>query len=182
MPSGFTNTLGTSGLADPFNGGSDQLWQYQYDSTEFVEQGPMMINELYFRSPITGDDVGAFDFADVEVVLAEAATDLAATSATFAANIHRGVVVRAGPYQPSSDTSSAVGGGPAFIPLRLQKGFLYDPSLGRDLVVQIRVCGVNVPFGLFGGIDHVTTTVGRRSGNTTSCTAATTPQTNQKSP
>ncbi len=153
LPAGYLNTYTGHATGIPFSSGSDMTVQLHYDSSNFAVAGPILINELYVRKGSGSLLPGAFQFSSVDILLAEASTDYASASTVFSDNILRGEQVRQGPYARDFDGPVAGAATHNWIPLRLQRSFLYDPTLGRDLVIQIRTCGASPPF--VGSIDSV---------------------------
>ncbi len=149
LPAGFENTPGGQQTSFPFDSPSDSISQWHYDSSNFVATGPILINEIYVRSNAPGTSPAQLaSYADMEVTLIEASTDASSSSSTFGDNILRGQVVRSGAYSADFSVLPDNGVVANWFPLRLTKSFLYDPTEGNDLIVQLRICGPTVPFGL----------------------------------
>lgn len=149
IPQGHEAIVAGAGTSFPFKSQSDSIFHWHYDTSNFVESGPMMINEVYVRQEFGATPIDDFDYADLSITMIEASTDYLAHDATFANNIVRGEEVRSGPYLKDSEVSSSNGITGGWIPLRFEKGFLYDPSTGNDLIIQVRTTGVNVDFDVF---------------------------------
>lgn len=148
IPQGHENLVAGSGTSFPFQSQSNSIFHWHYDTSNFVESGAMMINEVYVRSLI-GSSVDEFDYADLTITMIEASTDYLSHDSTFANNIVRGEEVRSGPFLKDSEISSDNGVTGGWIPLRFEKGFLYDPSTGNDLIIEVKTTGVNVDFDAF---------------------------------
>ncbi len=148
LPSGLLNTDGGSQTSIPFNSMNDSISQWHYDTSFFSASGPILINEIYVRASSPGAVVNGFSCSDLEITLIEATTTPGGASTIFANNILRAEVVRSGSYTLVSDTLPDGGTTASWIPLRLFKRFLYDPTSGNDLIIQVRVCGVTTPLGV----------------------------------
>lgn len=165
LPSSALFDPGNLSTSYPFNTTNDSsvLMVYEYNTE------PVRINEIYFRAQGSGSGLANFSFSDVEVTLFHACEDFDNLQSTYADNIQSGVVVRTGSYSKNfSVAENSVSGRSGWIPLKLQKGFSYDPNRGQ-LGVLIRVCGVNTPWGL--GIDGAGGINAGRRFNTSNCTA-----------
>ena len=175
LPSAWLNTPG-SGTGFVANATADSVWQWHYDSAQFLASGPITITEIYVRST-SGASVAAFDFPSFEVTCASALTDYTtgSHSTTFAANLAAdATVVRTGPWVGGPVPAS---GGPTstFIPLGLTTPFVYDPTTGNDFIIQIVKCGTNAIWGanMDGASGGAGTNGGNRYGFNGSCTATT---------
>ncbi len=152
LPRNFGTTEGNGGATIPFAGfAPDQKWQWVYDSGEFSIQAPVLISQLYVRASGNAS-VSAFSFPSIRIVMASSPNDYKAEfpplgqDMTFANNLaeDQAVVRPASPWTGGPVPSNPSGPAP-FFPLGLTSPFLYDPSLGRDLVVQIEMCGNPTP-------------------------------------
>jgi hypothetical protein len=145
-PSVFANAEG---------GSSGNIWragtnivQSIYDSTNFSTNGqtlqsPIQINNLEWR--LAGGLLGAaVTSPNVEIYLGTSATDYLTPSLTFASNRNPDYTqVYVGPV----NVSAALGGTPNdwVINLPLTTPFIYDPSLGADLLVEIVITVAPTP-------------------------------------
>ena len=174
LPSGFECQNGNTNTSIPFNTPVDQIWQWHYDASNFASNGPIEIREISVRASGPAALVQPFGFPNMGVTLIEASTDYTfANHATFfAANVRHGLRVKdsafnGGPVGPSGGLTAP------WIPFGLDKPFVYDPSSGRDLIVQVRTCGTNSAW--FTNLDCATgapgTVKGNRYGNTFDCNA-----------
>ena len=175
LPNGWLPTPGTA-TSFIVNASDDSVWQWHYDSAQFLATGPITITEIWVRASATGS-VGAFSFPSLEVTCATALTDYttASHSTTFAANLSAdATVVRTGPWTGGPIPPS---GGPtaSFIPLGLSAPFVYDPSTGNDFIIQLVKCGTTATWGAT--MDGASGTAGLNGGNrygfNGSCTAVT---------
>ncbi len=171
LPSGFENNIGNGGTSYPFNTMNDTIFQWHYDTANFAASGPIMINEIYVRAQFPNLTVGSFFYTDMEITLIEASTDFAASDVDFADNIQRGEVVRSGSFTNTFQTSPNNGVVASWMPLGTQKSFLYDPTSGNDLIIQIKICGVTTKMGV--NLDGAMNNLGSRRGHTFDCTALT---------
>lgn len=166
LPAGFLATVSGSGSAWPFNLATPSRWQWHYDSGQFTGTGPLTISEIWVRSVSTAGTVAAFNFPSVTVTLASSPTDYSVAGSgglpghdpIFANNLNPdATVVMSGPF-----AGGPVPGG-TWIPLGLTGTFVYDPGLGNDFVLEIRVCSSNTPWGQ--SIDGVSGGAGVVGGN-----------------
>lgn len=179
LPNGFMNVDGPSSTPYLVNNTQDQKWHWVYDSAQFTANYPIIISEIFVRAAAPANAVNAFSTPNLTVTLASANSNYAvgAYNATYATNLGTDAsVVRAGPWS-SVAVPAAVGSPTAtWIPLGLTTPFQFDPSLGRDLVVQLTKCGT--PTVIWGpqmdGISGAAGTVGgNRYGTLNNCTSAT---------
>ncbi|MCA9323048.1 MAG: hypothetical protein KDB53_20065, partial [Planctomycetes bacterium] len=168
LPVGFATTDGSNDTAFPFNTTDDQIWQWHYPASDFLAGSEILITDLSVRAPDGLSAIAAFSVSDLEITLIEASTAVGVHDPVFANNVRRQAVVRRGLF---AGTGVPASGRPTadWLSLRLQGRFLYDPSTGNDLIIQVRKCGPTVPFltnvdGEFG------TAV--RAGHRTDCNAA----------
>jgi hypothetical protein len=114
--------------------------QWIYDSSYFTNNGvdhPIRITRLRWRAN-GASTVAAGTYSNATLQLASAAVDCLAPSTTFASNLGPDLAtVYAGPV------SIAAGQGQTpnnyFVDITLQTPFLYNPTLGADLVTDITV-------------------------------------------
>lgn len=186
LPRGYDTGVSTvttstqSSSSFPFNNTADHTWHWHYDSNEFDLQLPVIITELYVRTFTPGTAANAFDFPSVEITMASSPTDYsvagdgirAGHASAFAANLNGdATVVRpAGPW-----TSAMVTNTGGWMALGLVTPFVYDPSTGNDLVVEIRKCGTNTTWGqsILGASGTANTVGANRYGDQSSCVATT---------
>ena len=181
LPPGYSNTGGNAVSSWPFNTLDDQKWQWVYDSSLFVQQGPMVIQELWLRFSSAGATSAGASIGDVTITLASSPNNYLANPAppagqdpVFANNLGPdATLVRTGPF-----VVGIVGGGVGvanWIPLGIASGFTYDPSLGLDLVVQVEKCGTAMSFGTtFDMVTLAPTQLGAtRYGHLNDCAAVT---------
>ncbi|MCB9834348.1 MAG: hypothetical protein H6807_17930 [Planctomycetes bacterium] len=171
LPPGYLDTPGGSSTSYPFTTTSDQTWQWLYDSSAFVHQGPLQINQIWVRLASPTLSAGNFLFGGLEVTLIEAAVPHNAPSATFANNILRSEIVHTGVFVDNNIDTTGNGTVGGWIPLLLTSSFSYDPSKGNDLIIQLRSC---VAANIFGwSIDYAFSTLAHRIGNLSDCAATT---------
>ncbi|SVC63444.1 uncharacterized protein METZ01_LOCUS316298, partial [marine metagenome] len=149
VPAGHMTPVGGAGSSFPFNATVDHTWQWHYDSAQFAATYPIIINEISV-SGLNGVPLAAFSFPSVEISMASSPTDYtvlgnttqAGHSPTLAANLNADLTV----VRPAAPW---IGGAAAWQwhPFGLTTPFLYDPTQGNDLVVQIRKCGTTTVFG-----------------------------------
>lgn len=174
LPAGFDSVNGSSGTGFPQNSTSDQVWQWHYDASEFTSSGPISISEISVRAVSPTMSVSAFDFAFFEVTLIEAATNYTASShsTTFASNVFRSEVCKSTRWKQAATPASG-GVAATWIPFQLDRSFTFDPTNGRDLIIQIRKCGTLATWGVsLDGIGGAPGAAGgNRYGHTSDCFA-----------
>lgn len=178
LPICFENADATSSTSFPFSTTSDHTWQWHYANRNFATcTAPIVITDISLRPLSATSTIGAFDFPSVEVVMATATTgyQVGQHDPVFANNLGTDqTIVRTGPW-----VGGPVGPAPAgaaagtWFSMGLQVPFVFDPTTGSDLIIQIRKCGTNVAF--LGAIDGATGGVGavggNRYGDTSNCSA-----------
>jgi len=138
IPNGTATTEGASSTAYAWGRGTSQIRvQYVYDSTHFTSQGityPILINQLSFRANGAATTAG-YTYNNAIVQLSSAAVDYLAPSTTFASN-HGGdlATVYTGPVTVASGAGTTPNNYYVTIPCA---PFLYDPTLGVDLCVDL---------------------------------------------
>lgn len=160
-PAGAADVEGAGGNYWPW----DQYWlwpylhvQEIYDSTNFTSQGiagPVRISALRYRADGSHGTAWAGGvWPNVAIDMSTAAVDYRAPSLTFAHNHgpDRSTVL-AGPVVVSAGTGTVPG--PWYVAIPIQP-FVYDPSTGADLVVDIEIQGQLL--GTSFHVDHVTGT------------------------
>ncbi len=178
IPAGHMTPLGGAGSSFPFNTAPDHTWQWHYDSAQLTATFPIIITEISV-SGLNGVPLAAFSFPSVEISVASSPTDYtvlgnttqAGHDPTLANNLNADLTV----VRPAAPW---VGGAAAWQwhPFGITTPFLYDPTLGNDLVVQIRKCGTTTTFGqsIHGSSGTAGLNGGNRYGDTVSCAATTT--------
>ena len=173
VPAGHMTPLGGAGSSFPFNNTLDHTWQWHYDSAQFTATSPIIITEISV-SGLNGAPLPAFDFPSLEVSMASSPTDYTIAGngtqpghdPTFANNLNADLTV----VRPAAPW---VGGAAAWQwhPFGISTPFLYDPTLGNDLVVELRKCGTNVTFGtsIHGSSGTAGLNGGNRYGDTANC-------------
>lgn len=126
-----------------------ERYQSIYDTTQFTTQGifsPIEINTISYR-PSVGQLGFATTYPSVEVYISNAATDYAAMSATYATN--RSVAFPTTPnYAGPVNMVTVSGAGPVnqdYVTINLTTPFIYDPSLGQDLLIEIAILVAPTP-------------------------------------
>jgi hypothetical protein len=157
-PVGAADVEGTGSNYWPWNQYGQWLYlhvQEIYDSTNFTSQGiagPVRISALRYRANGSqGATWGGGIWPNVTVDMSTAAVDYRAPSLTFAQNhgpdrmtvLAGSVVVGPGPGRLP---------GPWYVAIPIQP-FVYDPSSGADLVVDIEIQGLLL--GTSFHVDHV---------------------------
>ncbi len=174
LPRGFESISGNfityAAVGLNYNGsGSQQAWQWVYDSLDFVHQGPIAITQISVRS---ASSVTSVTLPSLQISLGVATSDYTSLGLNLASNVSQSAVVRSGPLVVAPVLTGA------WVPLNITSGYVFDPSNGRDFVVQLERCGGAEGFNI-----HSTTPIGvspalgpiaaNQIGNLVSCTSAT---------
>jgi PKD repeat protein len=144
-PNGLTNAEGDSNNSIPWNRGTaSSRIQYVIDSSHFTNQGvtyPIIISKLRYRADSAAATINwpGGSWPNIRIDMASCPFDHAAASTTFASNLGPDLTtVLNGPVTVSPGTGNGAGfPGQWYITIPLTTPFLYDPSLGNDLTVDI---------------------------------------------
>ncbi len=146
-PFGYANAEGASNNAFPWNRGAQSMRiQMIYDSSHFTNQGAagaVLISQLRFRANASTSTWAGGSWPNVRIDMSTAAVDYLAASATFANNhgadqatVHQGTVTVTG------GTGNGAGvPGPWYVDIQLTTPFVYDPTTGSDLMVDVFLDG-----------------------------------------
>ncbi len=144
-PPGYDLLEGNSNNAFPWNRGTASMrYQQLYDSTSFPAiTGPVLITGMRFRANGTTATWTGGSWPNVQIDLSTATVDHAAFSLTFDSNhgpdrttVHNGSVT----VQPGTGNGTTVPG-PWHIAITFGVPFLYDPSSGNDLCMDVMLDG-----------------------------------------
>jgi PKD repeat protein len=143
IPNGLAAAEGASSTAYPWGRGNAQIRvQYVYDSSHFTAQGvtiPILINRLRYRAN-GATAVAGYTYGAATVQMSTAAVDYTAPSATFASNHGLDLAtVYSGPVTVSTPAGTTPNSYYVDLPIT---PFLYDPSGGNDLCVDMSHDGV----------------------------------------
>lgn len=181
-PNGFANTVGNTNNAFPWSRGTASMRiQFLIDSTHFTNQGvvsPIVISKLRYRPyPGATTSWAGGSWPNVRIDMATSPVDWAAASSTFASNLGPDLTtVLQGPV--TVQAGSTLGAGvvvPWHIDIPLTTNFIYDPTTGNDLTVDIYLDGTGWT-GTSRAADHVSTAgvaLGSRVYNTAGLTSTT---------
>lgn len=148
-PNGYATTAGNAGNTFPWNRATASMRiQFLYDSTTFTAQGvagPVVITRLRYRPQAAATTVtwAGGSWPNVRIDMATSPVDYLAPSATFASNLGNDVTtVHNGPVvvQPGAGLGAGI---PTnwYIDIPLATAFLYDPTTGSDLTIDIHLDG-----------------------------------------
>lgn len=144
LPNGFLNVDGPSSTPYVINSTGDMKWHWVYDSAQFAANYQIIITEISVRAAAPANAVNAFSFANVGVTLASSNNNYgtATYNTNYAANMGTdATLVRTGPWTSPGVPGAAGLATATWIPLGLTTPFTFDPTLGKDLIVQITKCG-----------------------------------------
>lgn len=163
-PNGYASAEGGTNNAFPWNRATASTRiQFLIDSSHFTSQGvtyPILISQLRYRADAatTTTTWAGGSWPNVRIDMATSPVDYLAASATFANNLGPDLTtVLNGPVTVSGGTGNGAGiPGPWYITIPLTTNFLYDPSTGSDLTVDIYQDGTGWT-GTSRAADHVST-------------------------
>ncbi len=144
LPNGFLNVDGPSSTPYVINNTGDMKWHWVYDSAQFAANYQIIITEISVRAAAPANTVNAFSFANFGVTLASSNNNYgtATYNTNYAANMGTdATLVRSGPWTNPGVPGAAGMPAATWIPLGLTQPFIFDPTLGKDLIVQITKCG-----------------------------------------
>jgi PKD repeat protein len=166
-PSGYAAAEGAAGNTFPWSRGTASTRiQFVVDSSHFTSQGanfPILISQLRYRADaatVTTTWAGG-SWPQVRIDMATSAVDYLAVTSTFANNLGTNLAtVHNGPVTVAGGTGNGTGiPGPWYITIPLSTPFLYDPTAGGDLVVDIHQDGTGWT-GTSRAADHVSIATG----------------------
>ncbi len=175
LPNGYMNVDGPTFLGNPFNSTSAQKWQWVYDSSHFLAQGPITITDIAVRPTSPTVTAAATTFSSFKVRLGSSPNNytLASQSATFANNLTTNQVLAYNGVWSTGVITASAGTTANWIQFGLTTPFTFNPGLGQDLVVQVEKCSSASAQFQLDAISGASGTVGGNSyGNTSACTAA----------
>jgi len=146
-PNGYAATEGPSSSTFPWSRGTASMRIQQiYDSSHFTGQGitgPALISRLRFRANAGTTTWAGGTWPNVRIDMSTAAVDFLAPSTTFAINhgVDQLTVVQ-GPVSVTGGTGNGAGvPGPWYVDIPLSVPFVYDPTGGSDLLVDVFLDG-----------------------------------------
>jgi PKD repeat protein len=163
-PAGYAAAEGGASNTFPWSRGTASTRiQFVIDSSHFTSQGanyPILISQLRYRADAATATTtwAGGTWPQVRIDMATCPVDYLAVTSTFANNLGPNVAtVHNGPVTVAGGTGNGTGiPGPWYITIPLSTPFLYDPSLGGDLVVDIYQDGTGWT-GTSRAADHVST-------------------------
>jgi PKD repeat protein len=164
-PAGYAAAEGNANNAFPWSrGAASTRIQFVVDSTHFTSQGvvsPILISQLRYRADAAAATTtwAGGSWPNVRIDMATCPVDFLGVSATFASNVgpdlttvHNGTVTVAGGVGNGTGIP-----GPWYITIPLSTPFVYDPTTGSDLTVDIYQDGAGWT-GTSRAADHVSST------------------------
>ena len=143
LPNNLMTIEGSTSSAYPWSTANANAWHWNYDTTNFVANYPIVITGLYVRPNGGGTAVGG-THPNVEVTMASSLVDWSATgSTTVLANVMDvdAALVYTGPFTMPAGAQTTPA---AWVPLGPITPFYYDPTQGKDFIIQVRTHGPNV--------------------------------------
>ncbi len=147
-PQGLANAEGNSNNIYPWGRTTSTHYLQIFDSTHFTAQnvtGPILITNLRFRADAVATTTtwAGGTWPNVGIFLSTSAVNYSAISTTFAANHGPDVAnVRTGPVTVLPGAGNGTGvPGIWHIDIPLTTPFLYDPTSGNDLAMEVQLDG-----------------------------------------
>ncbi len=162
-PDGYAAAEGNASNTYPWQRNASPIRiQFIYDSSHFTNQSvvsPVIISNLRYRANASTATWAGGTWPTVQIDMATATSDYLTPSTTFATNMGPDLTtVLNGPVTVQPGTGNGTGvPGPWYIDIPLSTTFLYDPTTGNDLVVDIMFDGVGWT-GASTSADHVSGT------------------------
>jgi hypothetical protein len=150
VPNANTAVEGNSNNIFPFFITGGMRYQQVYDSSQFgTFGGKRLITHIVFRPDSTFGDPHSTNISDLEVSLSTVTIAPDGLSTTFASNLGPdNTLVHDGFITLSTADTPGPGNTRAFdIVIALQTPFSYDPTSGRNLLMDVRNNDLNVPTG-----------------------------------
>lgn len=168
LPNGLLTAEGSSSSSFPFATANPNFWHWNYDTSNFVSTGPILIHTVSFRA--NGGATANGGTLPIELTMCSSLVDWSTTGSTtsYAAVMDTdATLVFSGniTFPAGTNTTPA-----AWIPVTLQTPFLYDPTLGKDFILQIKSAGPNA--AVMSAIDLHSGGSAQRYGSQTSATLA----------
>ncbi|MBK9387948.1 MAG: PKD domain-containing protein [Planctomycetes bacterium] len=151
LPAGWEQRPGNDRTLEPSAAELGQTWHWVYDNAQFQTRTPLAITALRLRPDEVASRWSEGTWNDLRLVLGRASTDYLRTSypADFAAAFVPGSaqqVYRADLAIAAGEHDGA-GEAPFVVEIPIDPPYRFDPSLGDDFVVELRVEGASE--GLF---------------------------------
>lgn len=168
LPNGLLAAEGSSSSSYPFATANANFWHWNYDTSNFTVNYPILIHTVSFRANGGATAVGGT--LPIELTMCSSLVDWSTTGSsttyatvmdTDATLVYSGNVT----FPAGTNTTPA-----AWIPVTLQTPFLYDPTLGKDFILQIKSAGPNS--AVMSAIDLHSGGSAQRYGSQTSATLA----------
>lgn len=164
-PNGYAAAEGNTSNAFPWSRGTASTRiQFVYDSSHFTSQNvasPIVISQLRFRADAatTATTWAGGSWPNVRVDLATCPVDHLGVTATFAANLGPDLAtVYSGVVTVAAGAGNGTGvPGPWYITIPLTTPFVYDPTTGNDLTLDVYQDGTGWT-GTSRAADHVSAT------------------------
>jgi PKD repeat protein len=181
LPLGFELREGNGSTSFPLNTLGTHRWHWVYDSAQFLASGPIAITQIDLRPEGGLAAWGSAVYQNLELRLGAAAFDYRAGSysPTFDANWAAGTGSPHVFFAGALDVPAGQGGGaPNAWSVSISGApFVYDPTQGRDFILELRTPGAGGGNPLLHALDGEGgargTVGGNRYGNTASAFATT---------
>jgi PKD repeat protein len=167
LPNNLLTTEGSSSSAYPWATTNPNCWHWNYDTSNFVPNYPIIITGLYVRAN-GGANAAGGTHPNVEVTMASSLVDWSATGTTtvFASVMDvDAALVYSGPFTMAGGVQTTPAAWQQLGPIT---PFYYDPTVGKDFIIQVRTHGPNV--NVMASVDLQGTAMGKRYGSQTSST------------
>jgi PKD repeat protein len=142
LPNGLLAAEGSSSSAFPWGSAATNCWHFNYDTSHFVANFPIIITGLSVRANGGANALGG-THPNVEVTMASSLVDWAATGSTtvFASVMDVDTaLVYSGPFTMPAGVQTTPAAWQQIGPIT---PFYYDPTAGKDFIIQVRTHGPN---------------------------------------
>jgi PKD repeat protein len=167
LPNGLLAAEGSSSSAFPWATTAANCWHFNYDTSNFVANYPIIITGLSMRAN-GGANAAGGTHPNVEVTMCSSLVDWSATGNTtvFASVMDvDAALVYTGPFTMAAGVQTTPA---AWQPIGPITPFFYDPTLGKDFIIQVRTHGPNQ--NMMGTVDLHSGGSAQRYGSQTSST------------
>lgn len=151
LPAGFELRPGNERTTHPGSGEGAQTWHWVYDNAQFTTRSALAITALRLRPDEVASRWNGGAWSDLRVVLGRASADYQRTSypsdfaAAFVAGSAQQVYRADLVITPGEHLGAGVA--PFSVEIPIDPPYLFDPALGDDFVVELRLEGCSP--GLF---------------------------------
>ncbi|MBL8896363.1 MAG: PKD domain-containing protein [Planctomycetes bacterium] len=141
LPAGFDSTPGNSGFLEPFLNVNRQVHHWVYDSAQFAATQPIRIRSISMRPISSTTSWGPDTYLDFSIALSSSTSDYRSNAYLRAFEDNTASLpdtLFSGDLTVPNGTFNQPGVRPWAMVFSSPTGYVYDPSLGRDFVIELR--------------------------------------------